>query len=119
MTPIEFYRKEFDKYKKSGFIPLMDLYKQPDYAPFICPRLYCNDGFSMSVQASRFHYCMPKIAGATSYLSMEVGYPSKPEPLLDEYRELLDNSHWKSVYPFVPYEIIEQIVEKHGGINER
>ena len=119
VTPIEFYLKEFDKYKGAQFYFHSDIYSRPEVAPFICPRVNCADGFSFSMQASRFHYSMPRVAGRKSYKCMEIGYPSDREPLLEPYKEDLgdSDSKWNNcVYPFVPYEVIEAIVEKHGGI---
>lgn len=81
----------------------------PDCMEFIIPRAVCADGFSISIQASRFHYCSPREDFADEYRSYELGYPSKDEPLLESYRE-------KNVFPFVPADLVEQIVEEHGGI---
>ena len=53
------------------------------------PRLYCNDGYSISVQASSFHYCRPRED---------------------------DSDYTKTVYGYVPIEIIEELINKHGGI---
>lgn len=116
MTPIEYYAEEFETYKDGHFVIHEKYYKKPENAPFICPRAVCADGFSISIQASRFHYCIPKIAGASEYDSMELGYPSERDILLDPYMELLGSSTWQGVYPYVPYEIVEKLVEKHGGI---
>ena len=58
------------------------------------PRLYCNDGYSISVQASEFHYCSPRI------------------------NEFADGGfdYTDTVYGYVPIEIVEKLIEKHGGI---
>ena len=37
-------------------------------------RLICKDGFSVSVQASEFHYCRPRINGADEYEAVELGF---------------------------------------------
>ena len=47
------------------------------------PEAICADGFKMSIQASDEHYCQKDDEG--SYVSVEVGFPSPSEPLLDEY----------------------------------
>ena len=36
------------------------------------PLIICVDGFSMSIQASQYHYCEPEIANAESYSKVEV-----------------------------------------------
>lgn len=80
----------------------------------IRPRITCNDGFSMSVQASEYHYCSPRRNSAEYYSSVEVGFPSEEEILLEDYAE--DRSILTStVYGYVPVDIVEAIIEKHGG----
>jgi len=49
--------------------------------------IVCKDGFTMSVQANEFAYCSPRATGSIKYTSVEVGYPSQPEPLLVEWVE--------------------------------
>ena len=78
------------------------------------PRLYCNDGYSISVQASAFHYCSPRLNGAQDYKSVELGFPNMEDELINEYAEGLD--YTDTVYGYVPIEIIEKLIEKHGGI---
>jgi hypothetical protein len=79
------------------------------------PRIICNDGFSMSVQASSGHYCQPRKT-QEQYESMEIGFPSEDEPLIFEYAEC-SNDWTDTVYPVVPNNIIQEVIEKHGGIN--
>ena len=80
-------------------------------------RIICKDGFSMSVQASSFHYCSPRIDNAPDYETVEVGFPSKEEPLLTEYSEdMPDTALTSSVYPHVPANIIFEVIEKHKGM---
>lgn len=79
------------------------------------PRLYCNDGYSISVQASEFHYCSPRLNGLQDYKSVELGYPSAEDELINEYAEnALD--YTDTVYGYVPIEVVEKLIEKHGGI---
>lgn len=79
------------------------------------PRLCCNDGFSISVQASEFHYCHPRLNGVQDYESVELGYPSVEDELINEYAEdCMD--YTETVYGYVPIEIVEKLIEKHGGI---
>lgn len=79
------------------------------------PRLYCNDGYSVSVQASGFHYCKPRLNGVQDYESVELGFPSMEDELIDEYAEC-DSDYTDTVYGYVPIEIVEKLIEKHGGI---
>lgn len=62
------------------------------------PEAICADGFKMSIQASEDHY-----------VSVEVGFPSPSEPLLDEYGD-------DGVYGYVPLTVVDAIIAKHGGI---
>ena len=78
------------------------------------PRLYCNDGYSISVQASEFHYCSPRLNGLQDYKSVELGYPSTEDELINEYAEGMD--YTDTVYGYVPIEVVEKLIEKHGGI---
>lgn len=78
------------------------------------PRLYCNDGYSISVQASELHYCEPRYNGAQDYESVELGFPSIEDELINEYAE--DDPYTKTIYGYVPIEIVEELINKHGGI---
>lgn len=79
------------------------------------PRLYCNDGYSISVQASKFHYCRPRLDGLQDYESVELGFPSMEDELINEYAEN-DFDYTDTVYGYVPIEIVEKLIKKHGGI---
>lgn len=81
----------------------------------IRPRVYCKDGFHMSVQASLIHYCDPQKDNAGLYETVEIGYPyCKIEELIPfaEDPECLEYS----IYGRVPIKIVDAILEKHGGI---
>lgn len=79
------------------------------------PRIICNDGFSMSVQASSGHYCTPRKT-QEEYKSMEIGFPNEEELLINDYAEKKFN--WTdTVYPCVPNNVIQKVIDKHGGIN--
>lgn len=86
---------------------------------WLCKRLECKDGFSMSVQANEWAYCSPREHSddLTIYDAMEVGYPSEEETLLLEYAEEVDMPT-DTVYGYVPVEIIQEVVNKHGGLVE-
>ena len=79
------------------------------------PQIVCNDGFAMSVQASSFHYCVPRKDNAEQYTGLEIGYPSQEEPLLFEFAK--DTDYTQTVYGCVHAEIIQAVIDKHGGIN--
>ncbi len=78
-------------------------------------RITCLDGFSMSVQAGEHGYSSPQEDDASSYTQVEVGYPSAIDDLLMPYVE--DRSKpTLTVYPYVPMEVVEQVILSHGGV---
>ena len=89
-------------------------------APFMTrsynPHVVCKDGFEMSVQAGQSLYSEPRDV-ADSYEEAEVGFPSEEEHLIAKYAED-GESLCDTVYGYVPCSIIDQVIEKHGGIDE-
>ena len=81
----------------------------------IRPRIICNDGFTISVQGGKFHHSTPKET-SNNYLDMELAYPSEYEELIIEFANDKSNPT-DTFYPYVPFHIIEKVIEKHGGIN--
>ena len=93
-------------------------------------RIVCKDGFSMSVQASEYHYSSPRITDAPDYETVEVGFPSEEEILLNEYVEGfcpgflgdtpfnddIHDTYTSSVYPYVPAHVVFEVIDKHGGM---
>jgi len=77
----------------------------------------CEDGFTLSIQASEVHYCTPRItmANGNVYTEVEVGFPSDEEPDLMEYAEEPDKPT-ETVYGYVPIDILDSVLLKHGGI---
>ena len=80
------------------------------------PHVVCKDGFEMSVQAGQSLYSTPKDV-ASKYKNAECGFPSAEESLLTSYAEDKDNL-CGTVYGYVPCKIIDQVIKKHGGIDE-
>lgn len=77
------------------------------------PRVVCDDGFSMSVQASWSAYCEPR-SDTGPWTAVEVAYPSSIEPLLWDYAEA--QGRWtETVYPYTPIEVAAAVIELHGG----
>lgn len=78
-------------------------------------RIICKDGFSISVQGGTTgHYCHPREC-CNIYQEVECGYPSAVEKTLMPYQDGTGNP-LESVYGYVPIEIIDEIIKKHGGI---
>ncbi len=100
---------------------LIQTYKPDDKNKYVNlrPRLICADGFSLSVQASATHYCIPRVNEEGGiYVEVEIGYPSVEEENLMPYIDGNANEPTKSVYGYVPIEIVDTIIAKHGGIKK-
>ena len=95
------------------------------------PRVVCEDGFSMSVQATRGSYCEPRIDGADSYTSVEVGFPTEQCVVLREYAEnpragttvtdhltgeVIETGQVQTVYGWIPVGLVRQVIANHGGM---
>lgn len=79
-------------------------------------RLICADGFSVSVQASKFHYSRPRDNNGT-YQAVELGFPtSNPGPAIMEYAESPGDDG--GIFAFVPIELVDVLIATHGGIAE-
>ena len=88
--------------------------KRPE--PASCaPPLVCRDGFSMSVQASEYHYCSPR-NNEGPWMEFECGFPSGPAPELKEWKEEIgDRRDEECVFAYVPWVVLMLTIEKHGG----
>ena len=73
-------------------------------------RIECADGFSMSVQGNSGAYCSPRIDNAEKYIEVEVGYARPHEELLEMFHD------GDGIYPYVPRQVVVDIIAKHGGI---
>ena len=74
--------------------------------------VYSMDGFHMSVidaDEMPLAYC--------DDTSVEIGFPSEKEELLMEYAESPDRPT-RTVYSFVPHEVVHEVIMKHGGKTE-
>jgi hypothetical protein len=78
----------------------------------IAPPIHCKDGTTLSIQASRLHYCRPRTDDGP-YTKVEVGYPDiDPPPSWSEYA---DGEYPSSVYGYVPIDLVREFIESHGG----
>lgn len=80
----------------------------------IRPRVICADGFTVSVQAGRGIYSIPR-EDADHYEAVELGYPSAADEQLTPYAETPE-SPTGTVYGYVPVALVDSVMEKHGGI---
>ncbi len=75
-------------------------------------RVYCNDGFSISIQAGDGLYCSPR-NNKGPYSELELGNPSHPDELIIGYAEDPDRpTH--TVYAYVPSTVVWDLLAKHG-----
>lgn len=73
----------------------------------------CADGLTLSVQASRFHYCTPRDS-AGPWVAVEIGFPSQAVDEFIPYAEEPDMPT-ATVYGYVPVEIVEGVINRRGG----
>ena len=90
-------------------MPKYDSSGRPEFG-LVC----CADGFSMSVQASRYNYSSPR-NNTGPWDSVEVGFPTAYEYCLMPYAEEPDRPT-ESVYGYVPNKLVRSIIEVHGGL---
>lgn len=82
----------------------------------IRPRALCRDGFSISIQGgTSFHYCRPRTL-CRIFESVELGFPNQVEDLIMRYIDDPESNPLKDVYGFVPIEVVDEMITKHGGI---
>ena len=78
-------------------------------------RAICKDGFSLSIQGSRYHWSAASKDKDKPFFNLELGFPSEPEPLISSYAED-SKKPTKTVYANVPWSTVEEVLQKHGGI---
>jgi hypothetical protein len=78
------------------------------------PRIECRDGFSVSCQADKGTYCEPRKNLVNEYAKVELGFPSEADDLISSYAYGGENPT-DTVYGYVPVEIVDALISKHGG----
>ncbi len=82
------------------------------------PRAECKDGFSISIQDGSNGF--PHNSTINPYTgeieTLDLAYPSS-----DDCEEIWDYAYDKaiytdSVYPFVPVDLVDRLITRHGGI---
>ena len=86
----------------------------------VIERIVCKDGYSFSCQVNEYAYCNPRKSGAFPYSSVEIGFPSNGDSLIDAYAENPNASRdedgfIKTVYGYVPIKTVTNLIKKHGG----
>ena len=67
-------------------------------------------GALLSVQASDFHYCLPR-DDMGPYTHVEVEHPDAPE-------EWAPRRSWETIYAYVPIEMVAAEIDRLGGFAE-
>lgn len=80
----------------------------------IAKRIICNDGFSLSVQATYGAYCSPR-RNIGPWHKVAVGFPSDVPALIMNYAEQPEHPT-ETIYRYVPIELVEELIASHGGI---
>jgi len=80
-------------------------------------QVVCADGFNMSVQAHDGAYCEPRLDAQRKYTLVEIGFPSKEEPLIMPWCED-ESKPTETVYGYVPVDVVTNVIVKHGGMVE-
>lgn len=92
-----------------------------EYISVMYKHIECKDWYKISVQANYGAYCNPRITFFRKhtfiYNEMELWFPNREDELINEYAE--SNDYTQTVYPYVPVEIIEKLLEKHWWIKEQ
>ena len=115
MTTNEFLNESYKANRHRVMLRAKTFDRSINEMTFIRPRVVCKDGFTISIQASFAHYSNPRLTIPGHYKEVELGYPTEAEPLLADYAEDSDDlTH--TVYGFVPVELVDKVLAKHGGI---
>ena len=85
---------------------------------FHLPRVYCKDGFSISIQTCKSSYSGSENGirkFGIDWKLVEWGFPSQR---IDAEKYMCDGSETTtSVGRYVPVELMEELIEEHGGID--
>lgn len=82
------------------------------------PRVYCKDGFNISLQVSNGNYCESENGTRTfglNWVEVEWGYPSKH--IDAEKYNAEQHPTTESVGGYVDVKLIDELCEQHGGID--
>ena len=85
---------------------------------FFVPRIYCKDGFNISIQVNQGNYCASENGTRTFGLDwklVEWGFPSSH---IDGKKYNAESSPTtESVGGYVEVGLIDELCEKHGGVD--
>lgn len=89
--------------------------QRPDeYGYQVRPRVECADGYEISIQAGKGMYSTPRDV-SDYYTHVELGFPNTYDEIIGDYAEDKGVAT-QTVYPYVPVGTVDELLEKHGGI---
>ena len=81
------------------------------------PRAVFEDGYSVSIQGDTVGVLHCSYShDHMMFDSMELGFPSEEDDLIASYAEDPENPT-ETIYAYVPVDVINELIKKHGGIN--
>lgn len=90
-----------------------------DSTPFVLPRVYCKDGFNISVQCHNGNYCASENGVrefGIDWKLVEWGFPSE-EIDGSKYNAEDESNTKETVGGYVEIELLEELISEHGGID--
>jgi hypothetical protein len=81
------------------------------------PKVVCKDGTTLSVQASRTHYCQPRMGGFGPYREVEVWPEVAPPQSWGKYYDGEYEKGVTGVFGYVPVELVQDFIDGHSGID--
>lgn len=89
----------------------------------VIKRIVCKDGYSFSCQVNEYAYCNPRKSGAFPYSSVELGFPSEKDTIINSYAEDSkaekdEEGYVDTVYGYVPVQTVIKLIKKHGGFKD-
>ena len=75
--------------------------------------LKAADGFTSSVQASKYHYCQPR-SNSGPYSHVECGFPTELPLAWAEWAETPDTTD--TVFPYIPLSVVASEFARRGGL---
>lgn len=84
---------------------------------FFMPRVYCKDGFNISIQVSNGNYAGSERGYhtfGTDWKLVEWGYPSE---VIDAKKYNAEDENTKKTVGSVETSVLEELIQEHGGID--
>ena len=96
---------------------ILPAWENKEIGALVRNHIICKDNFSVSVQASKIHYCFPRKT-QKYHKSFELACNiSNDKDLLQKYYDGTKIYSDTFICPYVPAHIIELLILRHGGID--